>query len=422
MRKLFRYVAIVISLCGITATQLTLAGATTTQLGSLTIITVPLDQHTITVKPPVSNSPGLWSLTLDNSSLATIKGLTLTLIGVGAGQLTFTPAASGSYGSASRTTVFRVTPGTPTLGVWAPLTVPLTANQFKVLPPTSNSSGTWIYSLANNIANGYPIATLNGNVVTLLDGGTVTINATQLATNTFLQTSVQNTLAITALKPVLGPFEDASFSGGSVTSLNFKLPTSTSPGAWTLSSSEPSVATVVGTVVTLVRLGKTVITARQGPANGYQSASASMNLSFLPALPTPSPTLSPTPSPTPTPKPTATPTPSPTLGPTPKPTPKPTATPTPSPTLSPTPKPTPKPTPSTTKTQTPSPRKTPVVPIVFAKVVGQTIYVTSNNPKVVVMINGAPAKIGVNKVRAGANLIIIEFDAKVIYSRVFTTK
>ena len=38
------------------------------------------------------------------------------------------------------------------------------------------------------------------------------------------------------------------------------------------------------------------------------------------------------------------------------------------------------------------------------------------------MINGVLAKIGSNKVRAGANLIIIEFDGKVIYSRVFTTK
>ena len=396
MRKLFQYVAIVISICGIAVSQIAPADATTTQLGSLTIITAPLDQHTITVKPPTSNSPGAWSLSLDNSSLATIKGLTLTLIGVGVGQLTFTQAASGAYGSAARTTVFRVTPGIPTLGTWAPLTVPLTANQFKILPPTSNSSGTWIYNLANNIVNGYSIATLNGNVVALLDGGTVTINATQLATTTFLQTSVQNTLAITALKPVLGPFEDGSFSGGGVTSLNIKLPTSTSPGTWTLISSEPSVATVVGTVVTLVGFGKTVITVRQAPSSGYQSASTSMNFSFLPAVPTPKPTTTPTPSPTP----------------------KPTATPTPSPTFS----PTPKPTPPSTRTPSPRPSKAPVVPIVSAKAVGLSIYVTSNNPKVVVMINGVPAKIGVNKVRAGANLIIIEFDAKVIYSRVFTTK
>ena len=396
MRKLFQCVAIVVSFCGIVATQIAPADATTTQLGSLTIITVPLDQHTIAVKPPASNSPGAWSLSLDNSSIATIKGLTLTLIGVGVGQLTFTQAAAGAYGSAARTTVFRVTPGIPTLGTWAPLTVSLTANQFKILPPTSNSSGTWKYSLANNIVNGYSIATLNGNVVALLDGGTVTINATQLATTTFLQTSVQNTLAITALKPVLGPFEDGSFSGGGITSLNIKLPTSTSPGTWTLASSEPSVATVIGSVVTLVGFGKTVITARQAPSSGYQSVSTSMNFSFLPAVPTPKPTATPTPSPTP----------------------KPTATPTPSPTFS----PTPKPTPSSTRTPSSRPSKAPVVPIVSAKAVGLSIFVTSNNPKVVVMINGASAKIGVNRVRAGANLIIIEFDAKVIYSRVFITK
>ena len=545
--------------------------ATTTQLGSLGIITVPIDQHTITVKPPVSNSPGAWSLSLDNSSLATINGLTLTLIGVGSGQLTFTQAASGAYGSAARTTVFRVTPGTPTLGVWAPLTVPLTANQFKILPPTSNSSGVWKYDLASNVVNGYPIASLNGNIVSLLDGGTVTINATQLATSTFLQTSIKNTLTITATKPVIGQFEDASFFGGSVTSLNMKLPTSTSPGTWTLTSSTPSVATVVGTVVTLAGFGTTVITARQSPANGYSSATTSMNLSFLPLVPTvgslepitvtlgstssntitlhpptsnssgtwtfgvadssiatvsgttltlltggstkitavQSPTgnfgssnmvsaplvvneqasiptlpnltasvgdpiiqITPPTSKSPgiwslissdpsvasvaglnvtvgkagtatmtltqaasgfwlansttftlkvsqvTPSPTAKPTP--TL--TPKPTPTLTITPKPTPTLTITPKPTPKPTPTVTKSPVPGPTKAPVVPIVSAKAVGQTIQVTSNNPKVIVMINGVLAKIGSNKVRAGANLIIIEFDGKVIYSRVFTAK
>lgn len=547
MKKLFLNAVIVISLCGLLASQISVAQATTTQLGSLTIITVPLDQHTITVKPPTSNSAGTWSLSLDNSSIATINGLTLTLIGVGSGQLTFTQAAIGSYGSAARTTVFRVTPGIPTLGIWAPLTVPLTTNQFKILPPTSNSTGTWVYNLASNVVNGYPIATLNGNIISLLDGGTVTINATQLATNTFLQTSTQNTLTITAIKPTLSHFVDDSFSGGSVTSLNIKLPTSTSPGTWTLTSSLPTVATVVGTVVTLVGLGTTVITAHQSPANGYQSASTSMNLAFLPTAPKVgalvpisyllgstvnntltlhaptsnssgiwifsvadpsialvsglalillkggSTTITAQQSPdgnfglsgpvsaplvineraiiaalpnlsTSVGDPTIQITPPVSKSPgtwsltsgdrnvasvsglaitvgragvatitltqeatgywlansttftvkvamsNPKPTPTPTLT------------SAPKPTPSTTKSPIPSPSKAPVVPIVFAKVVGQRIQVASNNSKVNVMINGVVAKIGSNKVRPGANLIIIEFNGKVIYSRVFTTK
>jgi len=38
------------------------------------------------------------------------------------------------------------------------------------------------------------------------------------------------------------------------------------------------------------------------------------------------------------------------------------------------------------------------------------------------MINGSPAKVGPNTVKAGDNLVIVEFDNKVIYSRVITIK
>jgi hypothetical protein len=588
-------------------------------------------------------------LTLDNASLASINGLTLTLLGVGSGQLTFTQAASGAYPRASRTTVFRVTPGNPTIGSWSALTVPLISGQYKITPPTSTSNGGWLYSLANNVVNGNTIATLNGNTVTLLDGGSVTINATQLATNTYLSATTKTSLLITAFKPVIGPFSDISVSRESVGSFNLKLPTSTSPGLWTLTSSLPNIASVTGTLVTPLSVGTTVITAHQAPLNGFQSATVTMNLTITATAPTVGPlspitytlganptnvllitpptsnstgpwifkvadptiatisgftitllkggsttisaqqspigsfdyspvvtapltvsqsevlptlpnlsqvvgdpaivitppssqsmgawtltssdlavatvsglsitvgdagsstltltqaangiwlsnstsfvvnvaglvptvgSLSPisitagetlTTLPTPTsnstgmwnyatsnpkiaqivngalvgiapgtttisavqkpagkfgqsntvqstvtvapapPKPTPTPTPTPKPTPTPTPTPKPTPKPTPTPTLKPTPKPTPKP------TKVP----TPAVPLVSVKAVGRTIQVTSNNPTVLVMINGAKAKTGITTVHAGTYLVIIEFASKVIYSKVFTIK
>ena len=138
------------------ASEVTPVAATTTQLGSLSIILVPLDQKTITVTPPVSNSPGAWSISLDNPALATINGLTLTLLTVGSGQLTFTQAASGAYNSASRATVFRITPGTPVLGTWSPLSAALSTGQYKITPPTSTSSGLWTYTLTNNFLMGTP--------------------------------------------------------------------------------------------------------------------------------------------------------------------------------------------------------------------------------------------------------------------------
>ena len=286
MRKLLISAAIVMSLASVNLVGTPLASATTTQLGSLSIISVPLDQRTITVTPPTSNSPGQWSISLDTPSLASINGLTLTLLGVGSGQLTFTQAASGTYTSASRTTVFRVTPATPVLGNWAAAIAPLSTGQFKIVPPTSTSTGSWLYSLSNNVANGYSIATLSGTTVTLLDAGAVTINATQLATPTYKSATVSTTLQITALKPVIGPFSDLTVSRDSVGSFNLRAPTSTSPGAWTFTSSLPSVAALAGTLVTPLTVGTTVITAHQVPAAGYQSTTVTMNLTVSAAPPT----------------------------------------------------------------------------------------------------------------------------------------
>ena len=268
------------------ASEVTPVAATTTQLGSLSIILVPLDQKTITVTPPVSNSPGAWSISLDNPALATINGLTLTLLTVGSGQLTFTQAASGAYNSASRATVFRITPGTPVLGTWSPLSAALSTGQYKITPPTSTSSGLWSYSLSNNVVNGYTIATINGNTISLQDAGTVTINATQQSTSTYLYASTTNTLQITAIKPVVGAFSDITVSRDSVGTFNLKAPTSTSPGPWQFTSSTPSVASVNGALVTPNGVGTTVITAHQLPMSGYQSTTLTMNLTITATAPT----------------------------------------------------------------------------------------------------------------------------------------
>ena len=268
------------------ASEVTPVVATTTQLGSLSIILVPFDQKTITVTPPVSNSPGSWSISLDNPALASINGLTLTLLSIGSGQLTFTQAASGAYTSASRTTVFRITPGTPVLGAWAPLSAALSTGQYKITPPTSTSTGIWSYSLSNNVVNGYTIATLTGNTVNLQDAGTVTINATQQSISTFLSASTTNTLQITAIKPAVGAFSDITVSRDSVGTFNLKAPTSTSPGPWQFTSSVPSVASVSGTLVTPNGVGTTVITAHQLPMSGYQSTTLTMNLTITATAPT----------------------------------------------------------------------------------------------------------------------------------------
>jgi hypothetical protein len=67
-------------------------------------------------------------------------------------------------------------------------------------------------------------------------------------------------------------------------------------------------------------------------------------------------------------------------------------------------------------------KKPAVVPIVTVTSAGHIIRIAAKGGKVIASINGAPAKIGANTVRAGDNLVIVEFGGEVIYSRVITVK
>jgi hypothetical protein len=90
------------------------------------------------------------------------------------------------------------------------------------------------------------------------------------------------------------------------------------------------------------------------------------------------------------------------------------------PTAKETPKASPKPTPKV-KTALPTPTEA-VVPLVKATLVGRKLTITVTGGRIVATINGAPAKIGVNTMPVGNDLVIAEFDGKVIYSKIFAVK
>ena len=285
MKRIIFSAAIVMSTLGLVATQAPSALAATPRLGSVASTQVGLDQKTVTLTPPTSNSPGSWVVTLADPTIASVNGLTLTLLKAGSTQMTFTQQPSGTFTSNSRMAVLVVTPGTPVLGTWSLPSVTLASGSDKITPPTSSSNGLWSYSLSNNTIAGHQIATLSGSTLTLLDAGTITLNATQFATNDWKSASASATLTITAPKPTIGSFTNVTIAKDSVSSLALTPPTSNSTGAWSFSSSNSSVATASGTTVTPVGVGTTTITAYQAPAGGFSSATTTMTLTVTAAAP-----------------------------------------------------------------------------------------------------------------------------------------
>jgi limonene-1,2-epoxide hydrolase len=270
MRKLFA--AIVISTLIAPATAV---GAVTI-IATPTATTVSLTQKTITLTPPATNSPGAWSIEIDNPKIATANGLTLTLLSAGTSIIRYAQAASGAYNAASRSSRLTVTPGIPTLGEFKDQSVALSAGSFTLTAPTSTSDGSWSFQSLDQ-----SIATVSGNKVTLLDGGEVSIRATQSPTLNWLTTTATMKLSVTAPSPTVGTFSDITLSIDSVSKVELILPASNSKGAWTLTSADPSVASVSGLTVTALKSGTTKISAKQAPSGGFRSIIVTLNVTIL---------------------------------------------------------------------------------------------------------------------------------------------
>jgi hypothetical protein len=254
----------------------------TTAVGAVTIIatptatTVSLTQRTVTLTPPSTNSPGAWSIEIENPKIATANGLTLTLLSAGTSIIRYAQAASGAYNAASRSSRLTVTPGIPTLGEFKDQSVALSAGSFTLTAPTSTSDGSWSFQSLDQ-----SIATVSGNKVTLLDGGEVSIRATQSPTLNWLTTTATMKLSVTAPSPTVGTFSDITLSIDSVSKVELILPASNSKGAWTLTSADPSVASVSGLTVTALKSGTTKISAKQAPSGGFRSIIVTLNVTIL---------------------------------------------------------------------------------------------------------------------------------------------
>ena len=270
MRKLFA--ALVISTLVVPATAV---GAVTI-IATPTATTVSLTQKTITLTPPSTNSPGAWSIEIDNPKIATSSGLTLTLLSAGTSIIRFAQAASGAYNAASRSSRLTVTPGIPTLGEFKDQTVALSAGTYTITAPTSTSDGAWSFQSLDQ-----SIATISGNKVTLLDGGDVSIRATQSPTLNWLTTTVTMKLSVTAPSPTVGTFSDITLSIDSVSKVELILPTSNSKGSWALTSADPTVASVNGLTVIALKSGTTKISAKQAPSGGFRSIVVTLNVTIL---------------------------------------------------------------------------------------------------------------------------------------------
>ena len=239
-------------------------------------VSATLDQGQITLTPPLSNSPAKFRVEVADPTIARVDGLVVTLLAVGNTVITYIQDAVPGFTADSRTSRIYIRPGVPKLGVWAERSVPMSANTFTLTPPSSPSNGSWGYSSPDK-----DVLTINGNVVTIVDGGEATITATQFATSSWLRATTTTKVTITAPFPVVSSIPNISLSVNGISSFELKNPTSTSTAPWVYTSSNPSIVSVTGNKFVAIAPGSVTVTARQARMGIYRSYTTTFKVDVL---------------------------------------------------------------------------------------------------------------------------------------------
>lgn len=148
------------------------------------------------------------------------------------------------------------------------------AGSFGQQASVAGSKGALSYSSSQPaVATVHPVS----GTVTPLRQGQTTITAVQAAQGYFPAAQASYRVRLTAAAAVLQPWSlpPVSLAEGP---LQLTPPGSNSPGAFSFSSSEPSVASIDGRQLTVHRSGEAIITATQAATDDYSAASTSARL------------------------------------------------------------------------------------------------------------------------------------------------
>jgi hypothetical protein len=207
------------------------------------------------------------------TSVCTVSGSTVTLDEVGTCTIQATQAGNTDYDAAAPVPrSFSVTQGTQTISFAALTSKPYGTSPFTV--SATASSGLSV-SFASTTA---PVCTVSGSTVTLLEGGTCTIQATQAGNADYAAAgAVSRSFSVTKLSQTI---TFAALSNEPYGTAPFTLSATASSGlAVSFASTTSSVCTVSGSTVTLVEAGTCGIKATQA-GNADYDAAASVSRSF----------------------------------------------------------------------------------------------------------------------------------------------
>ncbi len=236
------------------------------------------------VKDPVSNSTGAITYASSNEDVLKQSRTTGRWVIAGAGRATITvsQASTDDYLSATDTFVVTVRKGTPEFKAPADIAKTFLDADFDLPKPTSTSKGAFTFSSSD--AEVLSI-TATGRA-TIKSNGTVTVTASQAATDDWLAASVTYKVVVAAATAELTGFDDISKTFGD-DAFTVAKPKSGATGSFTFSSSDEKVIKIGESdgKVTIIGAGTATVTVKQAASKGYAEATISRKITIGKATP-----------------------------------------------------------------------------------------------------------------------------------------
>ncbi|WKV12637.1 choice-of-anchor D domain-containing protein [Marivirga harenae] len=212
-----------------------------------------------------------------DASVATVSGNTVTIVGAGTTEITASQTGNDDYNAADAVQTLTVTKADQSV-IFESLASKIYGDVNFDLTATGGASGNAVTYSSSDAS----VATVSGNTVTIVGAGTTEITASQAGNDDYNAADAVQTLTVAkANQSVI--FE--SLASKIYGDANFDLTATggASGNAVTYSSSDASVATVIGNTVTIVGAGTTEITASQAGNDDYNAADAVQTLTVAKA-------------------------------------------------------------------------------------------------------------------------------------------
>ncbi|MEC4048581.1 YDG domain-containing protein, partial [Flavobacterium sp. SUN046] len=239
-------------------------------IGSFTAGTKTYGDTAFSLTAPSSNSSGAFSYTSSNTSVATISGSTVTILGAGTSTITANQAAATGYTSGSTTATLTVNKASQAITFAATNSKTFGSADFA---PGATSATSGVNAITYTSSNPSVATIVSGNIhiigvgastITASQGSSANYNAATDATQTLTINGASQSITFAATNTKT--FGDADYVPGATSATS-------GVNAITYTSSNTAVATIVDGNIHIVGAGTTTITASQGASANYLAAS-----------------------------------------------------------------------------------------------------------------------------------------------------